>query len=129
MALRISIPMPPRLTHYVLCAAIESSCGSGYWLCDYATRAQYGRGNNLTDARTDYVALHIGAPHKGAECDIPVKHSRIGAARIARALELMLACGDHVHVERAGRVIACNFDAPDADVVLQFAAFGELVYG
>jgi hypothetical protein len=49
------------------------------------------------------------------------------------------------HAQRAGRVIAESFDAfsgrltiterewkqhaPDADVVLQFAAFGEVIYG
>lgn len=122
MALRISIPMPPRLTHYVLASALESSCGSGYWLNDYRSRAQWAG-----DTANDYVAVHIGAPFKGAECDVPVKHSRIGAARIVAALELMFT--DEKQAERAGRVIAGNFDAPDADVVLQFAAFGEVIYG
>lgn len=126
MALRISIPMPPRLAHYVLASALESGCGSGYWLNNYATRIQSKAGTG--DQRYgDYAALHIGAPNKGAECDIPVKHSRIGASRIAAALELMLQ--DEKQAERAGRVIAGRFDAPDADVVLQFAAFGEVIYG
>jgi hypothetical protein len=124
MALSINVPMPPRLTHYVLCAALESGYGSGYWLNDYRSRAQWAG-----DTEGDYVAVHIGAPHKGAECDVPVKHSRIGASRIAAALALMLASGNKVHAERAGRVIGGDFDAPDADIVLQFAAFGEVIYG
>lgn len=125
MALRISIPMPPRLTDYVLASALAASCGSGYWLNDYVSRAQYKDASTLSSPQ--YVALHIGAPNKGAECDIPVKHSRIGASRIAAALELMLQ--DEKQAERAGRVIAGRFDAPDADVVLQFAAFDGVIYG
>jgi hypothetical protein len=128
MPLSITVPMPPRLTHRVLCSALESSCGSGYWLQDYVYRCQYG-GRSGTDCGY-YVALHIGAPHKDADASTErVKHSRIGASRIAAALALMMASENKVHAERAGRVIACAFDAQDADVVLQFAAFGEVVYG
>lgn len=130
MPLSISIPMPPRLTHYVLCAALESSCGSGYWLNERGHRCQYGeyKGTHGGAQPGDYVALHIGAPHPGIDAD-PVKYSRIGASRIAAALSLMLASENKAHAERAGRVIAGDFDAPDADVVLQFAAFGEVIYG
>jgi hypothetical protein len=132
MALTISVPMPPRLAHYVLASALESSYGIGYWNNDYSGRIQYGPAKQhpapgRLDVTGDYVALHIGAPNKGAECDVPVKHSRIGASRIAAALSAMLA--DEKQAERAGRVIGGNFDAPDADVVLQFAAFGEVIYG
>jgi hypothetical protein len=118
MALRISIPMPPRLTHYVLSAALESSYGAT-WLSEYS-------GNRSQWAGPDYVTLHIGEPIDNAARP---KHSRIGAARIAVALELMLTSGGGKHGERAGRVLCNDFDAPDADVVLQFAAFGEVIYG
>lgn len=121
MALRISIPMPARLTHFVLCAATESSHGSQYWLADYTNRIQWMRSGNA-----DYIALHIGAPLNDST-EMPVKHSRIGAARIAAALELMLQ--DARHAQTAGRIIAGTNDAPDADVCLQFAAFGEVIYG
>jgi hypothetical protein len=131
MALSINVPMPSRLTHYVLCAAIEGGSYGASWLRDYSSRVQYGayKGPHGGVQPGDYVALHIGAPYKGAECDVPVKHSRIGASRIAAALALMLASPNYRHCEAAGRVIGGNFDALDADVVLQFAAFGEVVYG
>jgi hypothetical protein len=119
MALRITIPYPPALTDRVLCAALESTYGAHYWLRDYSHRMQYAAGGNT------YVALHIGAHSEGTFC---VKHSRIGASRIAAALELMLQSGP-LHVKCAARVLANEFDAPDADVVLQFAAFGEVIYG
>lgn len=121
MALRISIPMPATLTGYVLCQAIESSCGSHYWLNDYRTRAQC-----RNEEGREYVALHIGAPLNDS-VEAPVKHSRIGASRIAAALELMLQ--DSKYAQTAGRVLAGTNDASDADVCLQFAAFGEVIYG
>ena len=118
MPLSISIPMPPRLTHYMLCAALESSCGSHYWAANYAVREQ-------TNESGEYVAVHLG---RSTDInDAKVKHSRIGASRIAAALSLMLSLEEHA--ERAGRVIGGNFYASDADVVLQFAAFGEVIYG
>jgi len=119
MPLSISIPMPPRLTHYMLCAALESSCGSHYWAANYAVREQ-------TNESGEYVAVHLG---RSTDInDAKVKHSRIGASRIAAALSLMLQSGP-LHVKCAARVLANEFDAPDADVVLQFAAFGEVIYG
>lgn len=129
MALRISIPMPDRLTHYVLCSALEG--GSGYWLRDYATRSQCTKHPQDTgsSAYGDYVALHIGAPRKGAECDEPVIHSRIGAARIARGIELALMCGNSNLARCAVNVLTESYDAGDADVVLQFACFEEVIYG
>lgn len=128
MALRISIPMPATLVSDVLCAAIESGTAGAYWLRGFNSRAQ--RRHDF-----EYTALHIGAMLRdddgkpATEYDEPVKHSRIGAARIAHALELMFTKGNTSHAERAGRVLSGNFDAPDADVVLQFAAFEEVVYG
>lgn len=129
MALRITIPMPARLTHYVLSSATNGNYSALYWLNDYSGRLQYGA---RSSADCGYiVALHIGAHRTGpADAVYPqVKHSRIGAARIAAALEIMLTCGNKAHAERAGRVLAGTFDVPDADVVLQFAAFGEVIYG
>lgn len=114
--LRLSIPMPATLTNRIIMDA-----GCDYWLRDYQTRLQ-------ANSAGYWVALHIGAPHDPAECS-PVAHSRIGAQRIAHALETMLTSGNVRHAERAGRVLAGLFDAPDADVVLQFAAFGEVIYG
>jgi hypothetical protein len=118
--------MPPRLTHYVLAAALEG--GSNYWLRDYSFRIQSKAGEG-DQTYGDYAAVHIGAPREGAECDEPVKHSRIGAARIARGIELALTCGNLNLARCAANVLAGNHDANDADVVLQFAAFGEVIYG
>lgn len=128
MALRITIPFPPELTDRVLRNALESSYGSGYWLNDRTSLVQWK--DAALSSGHEYAVLHIGAPLPGIDAE-PVKHSRIGAARIARALEIMLTCGNKGHAERAGRVLAgaFAFDAPDADVVLQFAAFGEVIYG
>lgn len=129
MALRISIPMPARLTHYVLCSALEG--GSNYWLRDYSPRAQCAKHPQDTgsSAYGDYAAVHLNMPREGAECDEPVKHSRIGAARIARGIELALTCGNPNFAKCAARVLAEEYDANDADAILQFAAFEEVIYG
>lgn len=126
MSLYISIPYPPELTHCVLSSALGSSCGA-MWLANYTFREQSKAGVGPDQRYGDLVALHVGAP---LCTDTPrVKHGRIGASRIACALEVLLAYGEPNLAAIAARVLAGSSDAPDADVVLQVAAFGEVIYG
>lgn len=121
MAYKISLTLPPRAIHYVLCAAFESSYGAGYWTCDYSKRVK--------SKRDEYRGVTFGAPDKGAQCDIPPKHREIGPERLAAALSEMLASGPHGSVMAAARLLDGTSDARDADVILQFAVFGRAVYG
>ena len=92
------------------------SAGSMYWLSSYGYD-------------WDGRVMRLMRP-KGGERNKKY-HAReiIDAQQIAQALTQMLKSGNTAYVHAAARVLAHEADGQDNDLVLQFAAFGAVVYG
>lgn len=123
--MKISINVPARLARDIIAQA-----HSRYWLENYAYRV-----------RADGNGLHLGKPVKGLDADdtsrdcsddvpTPVPRAYIGAAAIAEGLRIMLEAGSGDGPgEAAARILEGTNDGPDADVLLQYAAYGRLIWG
>lgn len=125
----------------ILTTAVEG--GIAYWANDYRgvdwTRDALG-----TDCRVGYVTeFRIGNPLPDAECDVKPKRRKVGAREIVRALQWLQdapsddsipshakAGADYV-AEIIGHCLPDGFegDAGEADIVLQVAVFGRIIYG
>ncbi len=117
--MKITIDIPPRIARDVIAAAVESGVYGAFWLRGYDARV-----------RADGNGLYIGKPIEGGDAcrDTPQHAPYVGAKRIAQALGKMLMEDNRRHPEIAARVICGNGDASDADIVLQYAAYGEVVW-
>lgn len=119
----------------ILTTAVEG--GIAYWANDY-------RGVDWTqDANLYATEFRIGKPHPDAECNEPPKRRKVGAREIVRALQWLqdapsdASIPDHAkaHAETVASIIGhCmpdgfEGDAGEADIVLQVAVFGRIIYG
>lgn len=121
--MRIVINVPARLARDIIAQA-----HSRYWLDNYSYRV-----------RADGNGLYLGKPVKGGEADntrenpgseVPAPRPYIGAAAIAEGLRIMLEAGSGDGPgEAAARILEGTNDGPDADVLLQYAAYGRLIWG
>lgn len=114
--MKITINVPARLARDIL-----SGAHCGYWLDGYEARM-----------RGDGSGLHIGAPVVDHETESAKRpRAYVGAKEIAGALALMLVDKNHNIRECAARAIGNDgsADGPDMDTVLQFAAYGEAIWG
>lgn len=127
--MKITIDIPARLARDIparLARDIIAQAHSHYWLCNYSHRLR-GDGNGL----------YIGKPVKGGEAatgtPVPTPRAYVGAKAIAEGLRIML---DPANPEPSGnapliaaRILKGTNDGQDADVLLQYAAYGQLVWG
>jgi hypothetical protein len=114
---KITIKVPPRLARDVV-----NHAHCGYWLNNYRARL-----------RPDGNGLHIGKPRANSEAatgtPVPTPRAFVGAAAVAEGLAAMFAHGDPKIRQCAARAIGGDADGRDMDSVLQFAAYGKLVWG
>ncbi len=126
--MKITFEFPEQAALDILTTAFEQ--GSRYWLNNYLV--SLARREDLI-----VLSLHIEGIHdeKDEESNEPAKHTKIDAERIAAALSHMLVHPDEDGAWAAAGALAqtdadgCGADANACDSILQFAVFGELVYG
>lgn len=115
--MKITLSIPARLVRDIITQA-----HSRYWLDAYAYRV-----------RTDGNGLYFGPPIKGGEADgdtrIPAPRPYVGALALAAGIAAALQSDNVRHRETVARVLGGDGDGPDADIVLQFAAFGAVHWG
>lgn len=114
---------------YILCAAVEG--GSNYWLNDYSPVATREVIEGSGDDSQNYVALtlQVPAPDDTAECCEPAKVADITLDSIAKAIAALSSDPAKYKVYEGYTFDLENYDAGDADLVLQVAVFDEVVYG
>jgi hypothetical protein len=122
----INIVVPRQLLLDLICTAVEG--GSNYW-------AAFGDAERATDL--DYLKVRV-IEHEAHEEGTPRVNRFITALEMANGLERLAtkavehaagrndfsAAGKHL-----GDALSESGDATTADVVLQMAIFGEVIYG
>lgn len=123
--MKVTLNIPPRLLRGILIDANESGTYGAFWLRNYDSRI-----------RGDYSGVYIGAPVKGGEADtpndpenFPNPRAYVGAKALAAGLVAALESKNANFAKAAARVLCEDGDAADADIVLQFAAYGKVVWG
>lgn len=118
----------PEALHGLFVTALEG--GIGYW--SVATRYRWSIPG--TDGEDDLDGFHAVIEEVETGEDTPPVH-RIDAACILRGLLHFAAPGDgYRHVRQVARALLLgddevDYDAEDADCIVQAGLFGEVVYG
>lgn len=131
-SITITIPVPDTLCADILCNAFEGGqCGIGYWAC--ADDVEHGSEDPLNELYYKSISIF------DAECDEPEESEwrhKVDYDAIRRGLQLVLSPEFKVNDTIRGYVQAGvvnndagNIDAEAADVIVQAACFGKLVYG
>ena len=110
----------------ILCTALEG--GSNYWLTDYRPKTEMKQ----IDEYDNYVGITLLNPSPDeeiAECCEPALKDTIELEDIANALTKLASDPEGCKVNGAYRFNSEDYDANDADIVLQVAVFGEVIYG
>jgi hypothetical protein len=110
----INVEVPRQLLSDLLCSAVESSCGSGYW-ASFPSAKRDDDLNYLSVRVLEHEAHKDGALRVNRDVDL--MSMRNGLERLAAKHPKMYA------------QVLVDHDAPAADAVLQMAVFGEIVYG
>ena len=120
------------LIEFILCSAFEG--GSNYWASNVSCKDKedmkkvggykdtYLTRTKLKDA-VMYIHTSDGYPDSGAEQKHPITKKSI-----IDALQMMDDPKNGCR-KALGRILDETYDAGDADLVLQMACFGEVVYG
>lgn len=127
--MKITLNVQPRLLRDILASANELGIYGAFWLRNYVTRI-----------RGDYNGIYIGKPIKGREADddalpsdsvrrTPIPRAYVGAKALAAGLIAALESKNANFAKAAARLLCEDGDASDADIVLQFAAYGKAIWG
>lgn len=133
MKLNVNLEIPETHLCDLLTTAWEG--GSDFWTYAYEAHATRRGGEHSSDLRElDVVKIDFGTPEGNDEFNEPVKAAVIGPEQIGEAIGKVMnrqvKVGDHIikdlenNLEKVG---AC--DADTADVLLQVATFGDIIYG
>ena len=133
MKLNVNVEIPETHLCDLLTTAWEG--GSDYWTPSYDAQATRRGGDEDGELRhLDVVLITYHTPGGDGDCNEPVTLHIVGPEQIGQAIGLVLngtvKVGDHIlkdlqnNLEEVG---AC--DADTADVLLQVATFGEIIYG
>lgn len=133
MKANVTIEIPEKALCDLLTTAWEG--GSDYWTAPYSAHAHRRGGEPDGYAgELDVMKITFDSPDGDDEFNEPVKLAEITGADIGRAIAAVLSgtasAGDQIHkdlVDNINDLGAC--DANTADVLLQVATFGEIVYG
>lgn len=124
----------------ILTTAVEG--GIAYWANSYRG-VDWSQDDSGGDRNGYITEFRIGKPHPDADCDVAPKRRKVGAREIVRALQWLQdapsddtipshakARAEYV-AEIIGHCMPDGFegDAGEADIVLQVAVFGRIVYG
>ena len=124
--LTLTVQVDKQTLHYLFTTAL---CGGiGYWSC--ATAFHW----SLPDGEDDLDGFYADVEETETDEDEPVKH-RIDAACILRGLLYFAQPGEgYKHVRQVARAVLMgdddlDYDAEDADCIVQAGLFNEVVYG
>lgn len=131
--LQVQIEIPEQALSDLLTTAWEG--GSDYWTPSYDAQAHRRGGEpNIEQNQLDVMSIEFHTPTGDDDCPEPVKLAKVGTNdigfAIAKVLNGEVKVGDHIKRDLANNIRevgAC--DADTADVLLQVATFGEVVYG
>jgi hypothetical protein len=126
----LAVELEPKDVVDIVHNAIEG--GINYWgECKGYKWSEWYVGDSLSELRTDlpddYVYVYVrededqGDPTRDPNTWVPIRKEDV-----ARGLALALAKHPHLYTARDNEL---DTDATGAEVVIQYAIFGELVYG
>lgn len=126
--LRFNVQIDEDIISNVLCSAIESGSGSGYWLDEVQV---INFDSNLVTFDTSFQECPIYLVALTDKQDAGLKITTlyndqtmfINRQRIIETLEIMAN-----KYADLGNILSGNADAADADIFLQIACFGEVRY-
>lgn len=120
---KIEVQAPRALMHEILRTAVEAgyTYGIGYWSDEDGNEVEYIEDDSLFPVKLRFKFKDAHAIEKAGG-----KQSTIDERDIARGLGLALG---GAAVESAVQILQDNLDGPSADVIVQLAVFGEVVYG
>lgn len=102
----------------IMCAALEG--GINYWCCKAEVVGEYlGEYGSEQIARGGTLRLHDSEEDKVYELTLE---------KFLNGVKLYFEDGCHVSIED-NAIDTCDLDANDADCIIQFGLFGEVVYG
>lgn len=133
MQLNVTVEIPEKDLCDLLTTAWEG--GSDYWSASYDARAIRRGGDKQNDlSEFDVVQIEYQTPGGDDEFNEPVKQQTIAPADIGNAIAIVLnraiKVGDHIIKDLENNIQEVGLcDADTADVLLQVATFGDIIYG
>lgn len=111
------VPITRQALRDLLCTAVEG--GSNYWaMFEDAERTE----------SLDYLGVVV-VEHEAHSKGVPALRRRITAEDLAQGLERLAAATFPAAKQHLADALSENGDATTADVVLQMAVFGDVIYG
>lgn len=129
----ISVTIELKLGEQFLSDVLVTAFDGQYGGCWYWAEAYSDKAFAFTGDRWDYVTIREKVDGEPTQ---PLKHWKVDHALLAKGIETLFDTGSKVspvmrHSLREAVLAqdAGNIDASDADVLVQLAVFGEMVYG
>ena len=133
MHLNVSLEIPETDLCDLLTTAWEG--GSDFWTPSYDAKAVRRGGEKTSDLRElDVVLIEFQTPGGDDEFNQEVIRTSVGPDQIGEAISKVLngtvQVGDHIIKDLQNNIQEVGMcDADTADVLLQVATFGEIIYG